>query len=482
MIQKPSSLATGDITTPIRTTFTTSRLLDFFSVKELTAQIGHARSAWPLVLLKELFDNALDACEESDVAPEITICVDERGLTVQDNGPGIPPEVVKGILDFAVRVSSRDAYVSPCRGAQGNALMTVVAMPFVLDGEQGKVTISARGIRHEITVHVNRIRQEPVIEHIPHEDALVQNGTSIMVHSSSSLAGTNDLFVQNHDDENVEYDDEEDEDSSSSLADIKSRFVQIADDFTFVNPHVSLTLDWFGDRLLDVRSTNPTWMKWKTSDPTSPHWYEQVHFARLVSAYLAHDAQRDHQRTVRELISQFRGLATSAKQKAVLDATALHRATLPALMNADGSSLNDEVLDTLLNAMKAASKPVKPLMLGFIGREHLAAKFQSLNCEMETFNFQKAVGTTDDGLPWIVETAFAWCPEADQRRIITGVNWSPGIVNPFRELGRFGQSLDTVLSQQRATSDEPVVFLLHLSCPRVMFADRGKSTIVIERG
>lgn len=472
----------GDPETPVRTTFSTSRRLDFFSVKELTAQIGHARSAWALVLLKELLDNALDACEESNVAPEIAISVDDRGLTVQDNGPGIPPEVVAGILDFAVRVSSREAYVSPCRGAQGNALKTVVAMPFVLDGEEGKVTISAKGIRHEITVRVNRIRQEPVIEHIPHEDAFVQNGTSITVHSASPLAGTNSLFVQTNEDENVENDDDEDDDSASPLADIKSRFVLMADDFTFVNPHVSLTLDWFGDRLLDVTSTNPTWLKWKPSDPTSPHWYGPEHFARLVSAYLAHDAERDHQRTVRELISQFRGLATSAKQKAVLDATELHRATLPALMNADGSSLNDEVLNRLLSAMKSESKPVNPPLLGFIGKEHLAAKFAALKCEMESFVYQKAVGTTDDGLPWIVETAFAWCPEADQRRIITGVNWSPGIVNPFRELGRFGESLDTILSQQRATSDEPVVFLLHLSCPRVMFADRGKSTIVIERG
>lgn len=221
MIQKTSSLATCDKQIPVRTTFTTSRLLDFFSVKELTAQIGHAKSAWPLVLLKELIDNALDACEESSVAPEIAIIVDDRRLTVQDNGPGIPAEVVTGILDFAVRVSSREAYVSPCRGAQGNALKTVVAMPFVLDGEQGKVTISAKGIRHEITVRVDRIRQMPVIEHIQYEDAFVQNGTSITVHSSSSLAGTNNLFVQNDDDENVENDDDEDDDSSSSLTDIR---------------------------------------------------------------------------------------------------------------------------------------------------------------------------------------------------------------------------------------------------------------------
>ena len=47
-----------------RTTLRTSRLLDFCSRKELIAQTGHNLDVWPLVVLKELVDNALDACEE----------------------------------------------------------------------------------------------------------------------------------------------------------------------------------------------------------------------------------------------------------------------------------------------------------------------------------------------------------------------------------------------------------------------------------
>jgi hypothetical protein len=82
-------------------------------------------------------------------------------------------------------------------------------------------------------------------------------------------------------------------------------------------------------------------------------------------------------------------------------------------------------------------------------------------------------------LPWVVETAFAWAPDLDTRRIITGVNWSPGINNPFRQLGRIGQSLDTILAQQRATSDEPVIFFMHVVCPQVGFTDRGKSAVVL---
>jgi DNA topoisomerase VI subunit B len=116
-----------------RVTFRTSRLLDFLSRKELIAQTGHSEEQWPLVVVKELVDNALDACEEAGVAPVVNVSVDEDGIEVSDNGPGLPAETLAGVLDFSVRVSSREAYVAPDRGAQGNALKTIIAMPFVLD-------------------------------------------------------------------------------------------------------------------------------------------------------------------------------------------------------------------------------------------------------------------------------------------------------------------------------------------------------------
>ena len=148
-----------------RTTLRTSRLLDFCSRKELIAQTGHQPDAWPLVVLKELVDNALDACEEGEVGPEITIQVDNNGITVTDNGPGVPAETITDVLDFSVRVSSREAYVAPDRGAQGNALKTIVAMPFVLDGDQGVIEVDAGGARHRIEFTVDPVRQAPVIRH-----------------------------------------------------------------------------------------------------------------------------------------------------------------------------------------------------------------------------------------------------------------------------------------------------------------------------
>ena len=113
-----------------RKVFATSRLAEFLSIRELTAQTGHPPEQWPLVILKELVDNAIDICEEAGTAPVVNVAVRGNRIVVADNGPGIPARVVQKILDYSVRVSSREAYVSPTRGAQGNALKTILAMPF----------------------------------------------------------------------------------------------------------------------------------------------------------------------------------------------------------------------------------------------------------------------------------------------------------------------------------------------------------------
>ncbi len=83
----------------VRQVFKTSRLADFCSQKELVNQTGHAVEAWPLAVLKELLDNALDAAEEAGIAPVIGITVSQDGIVVTDNGPGMVPETIAGILD-----------------------------------------------------------------------------------------------------------------------------------------------------------------------------------------------------------------------------------------------------------------------------------------------------------------------------------------------------------------------------------------------
>lgn len=432
--------------------FATSRMMEFFAEKELVAQTGHRRDQWPAVVLKEAVDNALDGCEDAGTAPEIAVTVTGNSITVADNGPGIPADVVARMLDYSVRVSSREAYVAPDRGAQGNALKTIIAMPFVLDSERGRIVIETQGTRHTITTRVDRIRQEPVLEHDV-QAVNVKTGTALTVHWPDS--------------------------ASSILVDAKAEFLQIARSFAFLNPHLTLTLDWMGTPAGSWHATDPTWSKWLPRNPTAPHWYREQDLGRLIAAYLSQDARTGRERTVREFVAEFRGLTASAKQKQVRDDTGLARLPLMVLVN--GDDLDHDKVRALLAAMKAHAKPVPPKQLGIIGKDHLHRRCADLGAEMESFSYGKQVGTSDDGLPWAIETAFAWRgDDAEHHRIlVTGVNWSAGLINPFRQLGKFGESLDTVLAEQRVYSNEPVIFLLHAACPRVAYSDRGKSAVVL---
>jgi DNA topoisomerase VI subunit B len=433
-----------------RETFATSRLLEFCSRRELVSQTGHSVEQWPLVILKELIDNALDDAEESSIAPHISIAVRRGLIIVADNGSGMKPEVVKSILDYQVRVSSREAYVSPTRGAQGNALKTILAMPFALSGTKGETVIEARGIAHRIIFTVDHVRQEPRITHTQGPSD-VRNGTRITAQWPASAC--------------------------SKPADAKGRFLQIADAFGWLNPHLTMEIDWEGERTRIV-ATDPAWTKWKPSDPTSPHWYDVDRLTRLMGAYIARDQDRGREpRTVREFISEFRGLAGTAKQKAVLDAIGAARVTLPAFFGIH--DVNRPRIAKLLETMQRHTRPVKPRDLGIIGGAHLRRRVMAAGADDQTFRYFKQFAI-DSGLPHVIECAFGYCPKGTQREIVTGVNWSPGIINPIRELGRFGQSLDTVLTEQRAgNSGEPVTLMIHMTCPRVEYTDRGKSALAL---
>ena len=107
----------------------------------------------------------------------LAIAVKEGSITIRDNGAGIETATIKSILDYTVRVSSREAYVSPTRGAQGNALKTILAMAFVLNREvvfnennqeaeaAGVTIVETRGLKHRIEFSVDHINNEPKIAH-----------------------------------------------------------------------------------------------------------------------------------------------------------------------------------------------------------------------------------------------------------------------------------------------------------------------------
>jgi DNA topoisomerase VI subunit B len=428
-----------------RIAFTTSRLADFCGVDELTKQCGHPPEDWPLVVVKELVDNALDECEEAGIAPEIRIDVStERGeIVVSDNGRGLPDGTIAGILDFNVRVSSREAYVSPSRGQQGNALKTILAMAFALDGSEGRTIIESHSAAREIIFRMDPIRREPRIAPLLLVPSDVKNGTRITLYWPRKAC---DMLVV-----------------------ATSRFLQIASNYPTFNPHLTLVCEWDDETLVDGPATDPSWHKWCTPDPTSAHWYTVEQCERYMAAHIARDQDNGESgRTVRDFIVEFDGLSGSAKQKLVLEESGAARVKL-----AEFFDRGQDAISGLLRACQNHTRAPKPEALGIIGREHFLAECCAWGGDEESFEYRRHVMMFRE-LPYVIEVGFAHSPGATRRMIAIGINSSATIDNPFPRLG-FYQSLDSVLGNQHVLRDSPIVLMMHIGCPHVTFADRGKS-------
>jgi DNA topoisomerase VI subunit B len=141
-----------------RTVFATSRAAEFLEVRALQAATGQPRDRFGDVVVKELADNALDAAESAGTVPEIEISATVKGnlqlITVADNGPGMPPELIARILDFGVLVSDKAAYRSPTRGLQGNAWKTILGIPYAL-GVTAPIVVEAHGTAHRLAVSID---------------------------------------------------------------------------------------------------------------------------------------------------------------------------------------------------------------------------------------------------------------------------------------------------------------------------------------
>jgi DNA topoisomerase VI subunit B len=433
-----------------REVFRTSRELEYFTQKELMLQTGHKPELWPEVVLKELMDNGLDACESAGVLPEIKIVVDAHSLTVTDNGPGLPLPVVESVMDYTVRVSSKDAYISPTRGAQGNALKTILAIPYVLnDLKSGRLEVASLGERHIISVQIDRIAQVPAITKETISDAVVKNGTQIKVFWPESACLQEPEQV--------------------------ASFLQLLEGYSLFNPHATFKME-VGDDEREFQRTSETCRKWLTSGPTSPHWYTPEQLRALIAAYITSEKNGATPRTVREFVSEFRGLSATAKQKKILAALGLSGVFLHDLVK-DGD-INRAATLSLLEAMQAESKPVKPALLGLIGEDHFRAWFTAQGVELQTMEYRRiAEVDSTTGRPFVVEIAFAARLDNDERRLVTGINWSPTLVDPFRSLAGYGLGLGALLTKLRVDPDDAVTFVLHLACPHLNYTDRGKSSL-----
>jgi len=424
------------------------------------------------VVLRELLDNALDACETAGVAPEIEVMVGETAegslaIEVSDNAGGIPPKMVAEILDFDLRVSDKSPYASPTRGQQGNAWKTILGIPHALGGRE-PVVIEAQGLRHTIHAWLDPA-EEIALDH-KLEEIEPAWGTTVRV----TLPHTDQIFEP-------------------------ELWVRGA---ALYNPHAFFRLNYLGDWAEEALSemykptgrTPEKFKKVKPKDPTSAHWYDIAALEKLIYTHIKDARNGGRDLPLGEFIRQFQGLKRPERAKAVRAALTFSVDRISDFAEMDDGTRRWAIHE-LLAHMKGASEPPMHKALGKLGREHFRARFDQMYGIVDDHFWYQNVEGMQYGMPYRFEVALAEIE--DYGHLFTGINYSPVFGDPFGEMlfqteGFSAIGLKNLLKQlhvlpaesiwasYRAEGDweQPMtVVAMHVISPVVRYKDLGKSSI-----
>ena len=221
---------------------TLSRTGEYFDPVELRKLTGLDENRWHLAVCKELVDNALDAAETAGVeTPEVLVALTPEGIAVSDNGNGLGTDVVARTIDFESRTSDKARYKTPTRGAQGNALKTVLGIAYNVAPER-PVVIDALGTRHLLAASVDGAGGATVAHETEASDR--QTGTCVFV----PMRGIDADAV--------------------TLGRLLRRFA-------LFNPHAEFRLV-VGEADVTWGPTSPGFVKPKPSDKACPYWYGEI--------------------------------------------------------------------------------------------------------------------------------------------------------------------------------------------------------------
>ena len=135
--------------------------------------------------IKEGVDNALDACEESDILPEIIVEIKQISekrykVIIEDNGPGIVKEQIPKIFGKLL-YGSKFHKLSQTRGQQGIGISAAALYSQLTTGKPIKITskISKNEPAHYYEIHLDTQKNEPEITKEEERDWNNHHGTKV---------------------------------------------------------------------------------------------------------------------------------------------------------------------------------------------------------------------------------------------------------------------------------------------------------------
>jgi len=147
-----------------------------------------------LTVVKEICDNSLDACEDAEILPEITVRINQKGedrfkVAVQDNGPGIIRQKVPRVFGKLL-YGSKFFHNRQQRGQQGIGVSAAVLYSQLTTGKPVIIRsrISKNKPVHEFHLRIDTTKNEPhIIKDLKYDGRFPDNGIYIEMEIEGSF-------------------------------------------------------------------------------------------------------------------------------------------------------------------------------------------------------------------------------------------------------------------------------------------------------
>lgn len=457
---------------------TRPRELDYVELHWLEKITGRPSHDWDIYIVKELMDNALDADElwARKEGKEITLDIqlvynhqpelDIYSLEIAvNNSAPFPTDSLSSIFDFTSYASSKSHYKYPSRGQQGNALKTLLGIPYAL--------------RHEFYGDYNNLRKPLEIEtgnqsfdvsldidEYEQRVSLVLQPPVLLDRSDkTSISVRMDRFKQ------------EKRRTTNDL-------LMFARRFTLLNPHVSFhwQVNNSGERSQWDFERDKSWSG-RFHDTAPVHWYE---YTQLKELLLAIERERGQDEPLARVLQVFAGFTADEDP----DGKNAKRLCKQLGFNTVGSlRLAENHAQTLRHglvpALNVEGRRVSAEELGGVG-SFLSNTLGELFSLKSSPQYRRVVydSATDPAHPFVLEIALAHLSEG-KRVIWTGLNHTPTYEDPFytkpfylpgaQKMPVFG--LDGFLDAYGQTADQPTLLVVHIVCPNLAFQDFSKTVM-----
>jgi DNA topoisomerase-6 subunit B len=395
-----------------------------------------------ITTIKEAVDNALDACEEAQVLPDIFISIkkvsnDIFRIIVEDNGPGIVPAQVPFVFGKLL-YGSRFHQIRQTRGQQGIGISAAVLYAQLTSGVP-TIVISRTGAKesaHKFEIQIKIETNEPdIISEQPFEWDRI-HGTRVQIEFKSTMTAKKKLL------EYLKY---------TSIVNPHARFRVELDDEAFTFDRVS------HDIIACPVAIQP-----------HPHGIEFGQLKRMAAA--------SNLKLLDFLVEGFSRVGKKAAQD-ICDKSGL-KATVKV------SGLSSDQLKSLLAAMQEVTVPAPPATqcLSPIGEE-LIRRGLDKEFQMDFVAARTRPSSVFSGHPFMVEAAIGYggkLPPEGNAIILRFANRVPlmyqqgacAITNSITNVNWKSYNIS-----QQGLPTGPILILVHVASTNVPFTSESKDAI-----